>query len=358
MELSQQILFFFSALGVFNGVILTLYFLIFKRGRIFSDYYLGALIAALTIRIGKSVFHHFMDDLPRWILQIGLTGCLFIGPFVLFYMRSVLHRKNSLSQSEYIQFGLLGALALVGVIFPYERYAYLWNHGGVHLIYLIWAGYILYAVYDTRQIWHRNSKNAQRHPYSWLVALLIANIVICAVFHSVLYLGWPSYIYGPVSFSFLFYVLAGLMLFSPLRAHLVAQDRLGYQNTIERPTKVKKQMDLEIKEQLSRALQSTMQEKKPYLDPQLKLDGLANQLNTTPHLLSQYLNDHVGKNFNSYINELRVDEAVSMMQSHDEYSLEGIAAEVGFRSKSTFYAAFKARYQMTPKAYLNTLQKA
>ncbi|MEM9858038.1 MAG: AraC family transcriptional regulator, partial [Bacteroidota bacterium] len=80
MELSRELLFFFSALGAFNGLVIGLYFLLVAKPRAASNYFLGLLLLALSIRIGKSVIYYFNPDLAGIYLQLGISGCLFIGP--------------------------------------------------------------------------------------------------------------------------------------------------------------------------------------------------------------------------------------------------------------------------------------
>jgi hypothetical protein len=47
MNIGKELLFFFSALGAFNGLILSLYFSFFTRKKYLSNYFLGALLFAL-----------------------------------------------------------------------------------------------------------------------------------------------------------------------------------------------------------------------------------------------------------------------------------------------------------------------
>ncbi|MEM9848730.1 MAG: hypothetical protein AAF847_12625, partial [Bacteroidota bacterium] len=51
-----------------------------------------------------------------------------------------------------------------------------------------------------------------------------------------------------------------------------------------------------------RQLEQLIQEKQPYLDPNLTLRSLAEQMNLPPNYLSQLLNEGFGKNFSEYIN--------------------------------------------------------
>ncbi len=347
MELGRQILFFVSALGVFNGFILSQYLLLFKKDKNISNRWLGLLLLALSLRIGKSVLRYFYSSTSEWILQLGLTACLFIGPFLYFYVCSAYRPERPLSQSTKLQLSLLLACAGVGLIYPYKYNPQFWNPDFVIFIYTVWIVYVISTIWVTRDLWPRLLyKNASTgHKELWLLSLIIANLTICAVFNSILYFGVPSYVFGPISFSFLFYVLGGFILFSPLKDLILH----NINSTHKKPRKT---LDKDLIQQIKSELSKAMTTDKSFLDHNLKLESLAHKIGTTPHHLSQYINDQIGKNFNSYINELRVEEAATLLLCNDHYSFEGIANEVGFRSKSTFYAAFKARFNMTPKSYI------
>lgn len=95
MEVSRELLFFFSALGAFNGLLMALYFIFIAKPKHISNVFLGLFLLMLSIRIGKSVFFYFNPDLAFSYLQFGLTGCLFIGPFLYFYVKSVVSKTDT-----------------------------------------------------------------------------------------------------------------------------------------------------------------------------------------------------------------------------------------------------------------------
>jgi len=90
VELQQQLIFLFSALGAVNGLGLALYFLFFKGDTRYSDYFLGALLGVISVRIIKSAFLHFNRDLFELFVQIGLSACILIGPLLFLYVWSCL----------------------------------------------------------------------------------------------------------------------------------------------------------------------------------------------------------------------------------------------------------------------------
>ena len=93
-----------------------------------------------------------------------------------------------------------------------------------------------------------------------------------------------------------------------------------------------------------------------YLQPELNLQELAQYLQTNPALLSAAINQVFGKNFNEYINGLRIDEFVRKYNadSNHRFTLLSHAMDSGFNSKATFNRAFKKIKGKSPQEFLNS----
>jgi AraC-like DNA-binding protein len=98
---------------------------------------------------------------------------------------------------------------------------------------------------------------------------------------------------------------------------------------------------------------------KLYLDPELNMLKLSQELGFPSHLLSQAINQKEGKNFFDFINTYRVEEAKSMLSNlkFNHHSVEGIGYECGFNTKATFYSTFKKQTGETPAEYKKRHQK-
>ncbi|MBN1820396.1 MAG: helix-turn-helix transcriptional regulator [Prolixibacteraceae bacterium] len=99
-------------------------------------------------------------------------------------------------------------------------------------------------------------------------------------------------------------------------------------------------------------------EQKNYLDKDLTIGKVAAEIDSNPNYISQCINGHFGKNFNSLINEFRVDEALRIMDHKLSriITMEAIASQAGFNSKSSFYIAFKNKTGKTPAEYFRKNQ--
>lgn len=87
-----------------------------------------------------------------------------------------------------------------------------------------------------------------------------------------------------------------------------------------------------------------------YLNPQLKLGDMAQAIGTNRTYLSQYLNKVLKVSFYEYVNTLRLEHALRLIE-HSQYSIKSIAAIAGFNSYSTFRRTFIAKYHQPPQEY-------
>ena len=97
---------------------------------------------------------------------------------------------------------------------------------------------------------------------------------------------------------------------------------------------------------------------KPYLNRELTIYDLSEQLKIPRHIMSEVINEHMGKNFYNLVNDYRINEVKERMKSEDlqVITILGIAYDSGFNSKSSFNTIFKEKTGQTPSEYLNTLK--
>jgi len=114
-------------------------------------------------------------------------------------------------------------------------------------------------------------------------------------------------------------------------------------------------LDIQQQELLKNAIIQIVEKDKIYLQTDLTLSKLANQLGTNYSYVSQIINQDFNKNFSNYINEYRIKEARRLLVNTDTnlYSMEYISESVGFKSISSFNRAFKKFTGIPPTAFLN-----
>jgi len=114
----------------------------------------------------------------------------------------------------------------------------------------------------------------------------------------------------------------------------------------------------DVDRQLFEQLQQMFQNEHLYRDPAMSVEEASRRMRVNRAYLSRAVNQCTKKNFNSYVNEYRIKEAVRLMSAGGEkYSLEGIAFEVGFNDRKTFYTAFRKMTGLSPSVFRNNLYK-
>jgi len=96
-----------------------------------------------------------------------------------------------------------------------------------------------------------------------------------------------------------------------------------------------------------------IEEGKLFTNVNLSLKELASALEIRDKELSRIINQCYGNNFFHFINSYRVIYFKELMKNpqNKNLSIVGLAMEAGFKSKSTFYTAFKKIEGKTPTAY-------
>ena len=345
MGFGDKLLFFFSSLGAFNGLILSAYFLFFTAKKNASNYLLGALLFVLSIRIGKSVAYFFDYSLPKIYLQIGLTACFFIGPFLYFYVRSEIGQIKKIPKSWTRQSVLwLFTVVLVGVIYPYERFPALWRKYIIPLIYLQWGIYIAISIFSLIPLIKKLLQKENLKPYEKWVLTICGSVLIFFTSYvwSILNITKGSYILAALAFSIIIYLVIFTLLYRKKTNDLSSFSIQKYTD---------KKLPHEEAQQIIDRLTRVMNEKELFRNPNLKVNDLAKEVNISGHQLSQILNNNIEKNFTLFVNEYRINAACKLLFENTNFTIDAVGAEVGFNSKSTFFASFKKIKGMTPSAF-------
>ena len=340
METDKQLLFFFSLLGAFNGVLLAIYFIFISKTKKTYNIFLGLLLLVISIRIGKSVFFYFNNHLSSLYIHIGITACALIGPLLYLFVRSGLVNNRAVKKYDIFHALPLIIVVIIAIQYPYWDYRNLWRNL-INLIYWQWFVYVIVTAFNLIPVFKTlNSKSKTERDIStiWLLSVFIGVAIIWLAYKTSRY---TSYIVGAVSFSFVFYISI-LLIFKFSKTKKEAP-------TVKKRTK--QLLDATTIETLNEKLKKIIIDEKLYRNSNLKMPDLASRLKVSPHILSQYLNEVLQKNFSQFINEYRVKEAEQLLKSSNNYTVETIAYDSGFNSVSAFYTAFKTINKMTPAAF-------
>lgn len=150
--------------------------------------------------------------------------------------------------------------------------------------------------------------------------------------------------YGVISLvAFLFYMILYKMIVSP-KVVIEKSDEAKYKSS-----SLKKEEIPNIKA----AIIHLLEEKKAFKNPKFTVNEMAKELGVPRQHLSEVLNIYMKISFQDLLNEYRVKEFIKALKDehYKNYSLLGIANEVGFNSKTSFYTTFKKITGKTPNEY-------
>ena len=113
----------------------------------------------------------------------------------------------------------------------------------------------------------------------------------------------------------------------------------------------------EEKKKIVDVLENIMQTKKLFLNPELKITDVASEVLFPRKQISQAMNEKLSNNFYNFINRYRIEEAKRLLEDtkYSKFSIEGIAHQSGFNSRSSFYTAFRNETGVTPSQFRGKL---
>ena len=333
----NQILFFFSALGAFNGLLLTGY-LFFSKPATIQRRLLSALILVISLRVSKSIWFYFDPNVGKQFLQLGLSACFLIGPLLYFYIVSQVSNLEKLKFNWKAHLTLIISLIIgLGILFPYQSNIELW---GVfyRIINITWGLYIVAAaisLFPKLFVWVGDNTRLSKEQLLCVNVFAGTSLIWLAYFTS----SYTSYIAGALSFSFILYVSISIWFIANTDKK---QSQQAYAN---------KKIESNVANELERQLNDLMANDQLFKNANLTLPILAKKLQVSVPQLSQLLNDNLNKSFAMFVNELRIQEAKRLLIESPNMTMELISEAAGYNSQSTFYSAFKQFANMTPAQY-------
>lgn len=409
---------FLYGFGALNGLVLACVLLYSASGHRLANVFMAALIACIAIRFLSNwmIRADVFMDYPQWALASVPLDFAW-GPLLYLYAWTISGRPVGLVQSlHFLPCLLMVSAPLTFAQYSsadqLQFITYFWSErhdqgvgsevlATVPAFWRTWVDMHLQGSFFTlqfggycylvlRQIQKHNLNLEQHYSFTdamglrWLrtlTYLCVFFLLLFLVFNRgrlVLYGQFESTALSP-NMPFLFLVLAiyiiGVMA---LRQPLIRQGEVedagnstvdedaegstSGDNEVEEKSASRKYarsgISLEDAQRYKIRLMETMQEKQLYLDCDLTLGDLAEEAGMTYHQASQVINGQMHQKFFSFVNTYRIQLAKEMLADPDTSRLPVVelALEVGFKSKSSFYEAFKKATNLTPTQFKKTLE--
>ena len=225
---------------------------------------------------------------------------------------------------------------------------------GMLIVHLQMIGYFGAAFFRIRRYQkeiphHQASIRSKQINWFYLVLSLIviihySGLIKHALFH---FAGVFSEVFSAAS------ILGTLVLIVIIMYHMVRHPRFFSVVDTNLAQKIKQySLSVRLFEAYKDQLLKYIQQNKPYLDSDITLQKLSDQVSIPPHSLSEVINRGFNQNFFEFINTYRINEAkILLAQSSPKKTVLEIVYEVGYNNKSVFNAVFKKYTRKTPTEY-------
>lgn len=351
-------------------LILFSFFLFIRKAKFISNYLLGIQLFSQAAGIFggfcTNQYFYFIDSFPG-IFFSGDSFVFLWGPTFYFYVKSIAYKDFKLKIIHILHFipFIIALSYLLITFFPIsaEEKRFLINSRTYP--YIVYGKFITMFVrvqvlfYIIKSIYVLNSvriRLEESHSsisithYSWLKFLIIGftacyflSLPLSIIFHYISYPYNPMIYLGMVGPYFIYYNILFFKAWYASDVFIGVDEHVKYKSS-----KLKKEEADILLEKLEKYIIS----EKPFLNPDITLSLLADNLNMLPRTLSQLINEYYNQNFYDYINSLRVEESKKLLlDSSCKRTVLEILYEVGFNNKSAYNIAFKKFTGLTPTEY-------
>lgn len=299
-----------------------------------------------------------------FLVAVQIPLFTLLGPVFYLYFMRVLDTDFTLSARHALHF--LPTLVTIPILLPYLlksleekelvhlRYAMehvpLWQQFPNNLVVVIFITTLIYVLYPLKTIAPLlRRKLLLRNPSTLVVLgfiLCFSINIICVIVYQ---FDESFALETAVAIFFTCWIIAIYLVNQRYPAFLSTVTE-----TIAQAKYQKSQLGNVDVEQVLSQLEQLIQVKKVYLDEDLSLPTLADQLGINAHQLSEILNRNLNTSFKKYIKKNRIEEAKKLLLTDPTQTVLTISMEVGFRSSSTFNAAFRQETGLSPIEYRKT----
>jgi len=396
------IVFFVALLGLLVSVMLiTVNQIDIFPNRLLAGYLSCFSLLALNYSLMTTSF--FLQFPHAWRILAWASFCF--APFGYLYVRSVLEQNFWFRKRDLWWFlpALIHSLCLVPffVLSSPEKQVILEKIFANRKLIIIEPESILYdgvavwmrvgviaasafaqmrILYKWRPIIYRNDVNHQNITnYKWLVLFSLTMLVFCILiifqifFHMIMPADLNLLVLFTIAFTILF--ICFYLLFKPsilygMRGWLQQPEKPA--SDLQEPEKTepvtesletplvaidKKKIYLSVDQgnTIRQVLENHLVANSPYRKTGYTISDLSNEVAIPSYLLSAFINQEYGKNFNELINEYRVGyflELVKQPNANSQYKLEALGKEAGFNTRASFIRAVKKKTGLTPSDFV------
>ncbi len=327
------------------------------------------LMCVLTLCMAACVVDYQLTDPPYGIYRFwDIISSIVAAPFMFLYLASIVRPQKWCVRAVIPWFAFAGLLLLAEIMLMATGNAYsnvfswgdfreeLWRPEPllrfIALCYFVFE-IIFFAIWLFRITYVYRKGLSDSYSYTEKISLkwmyYISILLIIFGFASAFYITNSELFYKTVFVAVSFVFM--------LTIHILGswQEEVPYtDSSVETADLVTESIAALRMQKLMAEIDAYFEKTKPFLNPRLTLNDVADMLHSNRTYVSKAINNERGISFYQYVNIYRIQYALELMSGNErtKYSMDAISAKSGFNSLSTFYAFFKQEKGCTPKKYL------
>lgn len=333
---SRDFLLIACSFGGIQSIFWGCYFLFFNGRFSLPNLLLGGIFATLAIRVLKSTYFLFSDEMSLVFINLGFAAHLAVGPLLLYYLLS-LSKNSRLSWPFWLQ---MTPALLVVILSPWLTLFDFWYVGGYTALLVQSVAYLPVVL----AFWWKMHGQFTRVQSVWTGLLTLGVSLVMLAYFSNYVLRLSSYVYAPVTYAAVTYIFSFYLLKNFQKLNSVKKQK--YKNI-----KQSKDRFGEYKARIIEHFESG----EPYLQNDYTLAKLSEETKIPKHLLSPLFSEEFRMNFTEFLNSYRIKTAQRLLEEQPNFTVSAIAYDCGFNTLSSFNQAFKRITRTTPSAYRKSL---
>jgi AraC-like DNA-binding protein len=362
----------FIFLGIVQAFFLTFFFLSKENRSVKANLFHGIMLISIAFCV-LEIFLNYTGYITKWLFLVDFSEAFsfLIGP--AFYLMIVSLTRGEVSKKQYLHFLFAPIYLILQLPFllaskDVKYHAYMHSYypdfphshtvGDTHWFWVTdhhteatLISLFLYALLGLYEVIRafRIKKESFWKPISPTLCTLRAGLLQLVTFFALIVVVKLFNRNDTGDHLFAAYLTIPIYLTS---FRVIRQSGFFKQTNITEQLKYKSStLTSDQREATLEKLKSIMETEKPFLQSDFSLPQLADRLKLSVHIVSQVINDGLGKSFFEMAAEYRVETAKQLLKDQPNIKIEEIAEQVGYNSKSSFNTAFKKITGKTPSEF-------
>ena len=282
---------------------------------------------------------------------IGTLGFATCSGYWLF-SRAFFRKSNPINHHHLLFVGLLAECLILRHLLRFSEKMWLLNTDWIptlttilsETIAIFSSGMLILAFWEGYRVLQNATTTSTQRKVS---IIYLSSLITCIVSVMLIAAALPTDLLAGAGRDWLV-IFAYLLILSTTHGLIrFRQQQLGHKETV---------MDSSVQEEsiLAQQIQTLLVEEKRFLESSLRVIDIARELDVPEYRIRAIMLNHFNaKNFNHYVNQMRIEYAKSILSAADkrDWPVLVVGIESGFASAAPFTRAFKEFVGCTPGQY-------